>query len=106
MTRRPNCTFVGGEKLSSSAGGPDAICAEIDRTIASHAPGVRYSVEIRALSPSRLMAALVVDGRTLPVQNFAVMDRNLNESAIRHFAQSLATAVAAGARSSQNPSAK
>lgn len=37
---------------------------------------------------------LVVNGRTLPDQNFAVMDRELNQDSIRRFAGALATEVA------------
>jgi hypothetical protein len=36
----------------------------------------------------------VVNGRTLPEQKFAVMDRDLNPASIQRFAQSLATEVA------------
>ena len=41
---------------------------------------------------------LVVNGRTLPEQNFAVMDRELNPGAIRRFAESLAGEVAKAAK--------
>jgi len=47
---------------------------------------------------ARLSAALVVNGRTLPEQNFAVMDSGLDAGAIRRFAQSLAQAVAKAAK--------
>jgi len=47
---------------------------------------------------ARLSATLIVDGRTLPVQNFAVMDRGLDAASIRRFAQSLAEAVAKAAK--------
>lgn len=88
------CRVVDGEKLPHAIAG-DAICREVQEAIAAHAPGARYSVEIKVVSPSRLAATLIVDGRTLPVQNFAVMDRNLGEGAIKNFAQSLAAAVKA-----------
>lgn len=77
---------------------PDVICAEIERAIASEAPAVHYSAEITVLSPSRLTAKLVVEGRVLPLQNFAVMDQNLSESTIKRFASSVAAIVAKAAK--------
>jgi hypothetical protein len=41
---------------------------------------------------------LVVNGRTLPEQKFAVMDRELNSTSIERFADSLADQVAEAAR--------
>ena len=84
------CELVGGEKLAIASGGGGAICAEVERAIAVEAPGVSYSAKIKLLSPSRLAATLVANGRTLPVQNFAVMDGNLSEGSIKHFARALA----------------
>jgi len=72
----------------------DSICAEIKAAIASQAPTAGYHVEITVFSPSRLTAELVVNGKALPVQNFAVMDRNLSEGTIKRFAHSLAAIVA------------
>jgi len=50
------------------------------------------------MSSSRLLAVLVVNGRTLPDQNFAVMDRELSPDSIRRFAQALAIEVAKAAK--------
>ena len=87
------CRVAHGGKLAASVGA-DAICAEVERAISAEAPTVRYDAEITVLSPSRLAARLVVEGRLLPVQNFAVMDANLHEDSIRRFARSLAGVVA------------
>jgi hypothetical protein len=91
------CRVIQAEKLQTSISS-DMICAKVDRAIALRAPGVRYDLQIKVLSASRLAATLVVQGKTLPVQNFAVMDRDLSEGSIEHFANSLATVVAAAAK--------
>lgn len=91
-TRR--CTVVAGDKLPAASGGPDAVCSEVERAIAVLAPGVSYSAEIVVLSPSRLSATLIVNGRKLPEQKFAIMDRELSRSSIERFARSLAAEVA------------
>ena len=74
------------------------LCSEIERAISSAAPGVPYRVQIKVLSPSRLTASLVVNGRTLPEQHFAIMDRELNRGAIERFAHLLALEVAKAAK--------
>ena len=92
------CRVVAGEKILASPGGADALCNEIQRAVAAAAPRARYSAEVKALSPSRLAATLVVNGKALPEQNFAVMDRNLSTASIREFADSLAQEVATAAK--------
>lgn len=98
MSNPVHCHVLAGEKLRAASGGSAAICAAVEKAIASTAPDVRYSVEVNVLSPSRLAATLVVNGRTLPEQKFAVMDRDLNPASIERFAQSLATEVAKAAK--------
>lgn len=95
MTPQGHCTVVGSEKLPVSSG---LICNEIDRAIALRTPNVRYSVEIRVISDARLTARLIVEGRSLPLQNFAVMDGKLNEGTTKRFATSLAAVVAEAAK--------
>jgi hypothetical protein len=92
--RSSSCRIVAGEKFLSGSVSRDFVCVEIERAIAANAPEARYSAAVRALSRSRLSATLIVNGRTLPEQNFAIMDRELNPDAIRRFAQSLAAVVA------------
>ena len=87
------CRVIGGEKLPSAVG-KDAVCAEIASAMAKLAPAARYSVEVKVLSSSRLSAALVVNGQTLPDQNIAVSDSELGPGPIRRFAESLAAAAA------------
>src|SRR5438270_3513020 len=93
------CELVGGEKLAIASGRGGAICAEVERAIAVVAPGVSYSAKIKLLSRSRLAATLVVNGRTLPGQNFALMDGNLSEGSIKHFARALAVAIKEASKS-------
>jgi len=88
------CQIVGGEKLPPDVGGSAALCAEIERAIAELAPRAHYSTEVKVHSKSRLSATLVVNGRTLPEQKFAIMDSDLNAGAIQRFARSLAAEVA------------
>jgi hypothetical protein len=92
------CHVIGGEKLPAASGGSRALCAEVERAIARLAPTVQYRAEIKVLSPSRLAAGLVVNGRDLPEQKFAIMDSDLNPGAIQRFAHSLATEIAKAAK--------
>jgi hypothetical protein len=86
------CRVIGGEKLPKDAGAT-AICAAIERAMASRAPTVRYRAEVRVLSNAALSATLVANGKTLPEQQFAVSDRNLNPGSIERFAKALADEV-------------
>lgn len=88
------CSVIGSEKLPSEAGGSDTLCAAIRAAVLKDAPKARTVVEVRVLTPSMLAAMLVVDGKALPEQKFAVMDRNLNPRSIERFAQSIASKVA------------
>jgi len=90
----PNCRVVGGEKLPPGSGGSGALCAAIERAISARAPGTVFSVEVRVLPRSMLAAAVIVDGRTLPEQKFASMDRSLDVHSFERFAHSLAEQVA------------
>jgi hypothetical protein len=94
----PRCRVVGGDKLPAASGGAAALCAAIEQAVAARAPGVTVSVEVRALSASRLAAALVVNGRALPEQNFASMDRDLDAGSFERFAAALADQVAKAQR--------
>ena len=87
------CRVVAGEKYLGASGGA-TLCREIEREIAVEAPSARYTVEIKALSPTRLGAVLVVNGRALPEHKFAVMDADLDLDSMKRFARSLAADVA------------
>ena len=87
------CSVVASEKLAAGSGGANGICAEVERAMAAALPGVRYTAEVRVISPSRLTATMVVKGHKLPEQHFATMDRNLTPSAVRRFARALAEAA-------------
>ena len=91
------CQIIGGNKLPASVG-PNAICVEVARAMTRLAPAARYNISVQVLSSTRLSAALVVNGRALPAQNFAVMDRELNPGSIRRFAESLAGEAAKAAK--------
>ena len=88
-----HCRVVAGEKYLGASGGA-TLCREIERAIAAGAPGATYTAEVKALSPSRLAAALVVNGRALPEHKFAVMDADLGIESMKRFARSLAADVA------------
>jgi hypothetical protein len=87
------CSVVAGEKLAPGSGGANGICAEVERAMAAALPGVRYTAEVKVISPSRLTATMVVKGHKLPEQHFATMDRNLTPGAVRRFARALAEAA-------------
>lgn len=93
-----HCRVLGAEKLPAAAGGAQAICTAIERAVAAQAPGTRFSAEVKVVTPSMLAATLVVNGRALPEQKFAVMDRALGETSIRRFANALAAVVAKAAK--------
>ena len=93
-----HCYIAGGEKLPTSSGGSAAVCAEIERAVAAAAGTAHFRIDVKVLSKSRLAAGLVVNGRTLPEQNFAIMDSDLNAGAIQRFAASLARIVAEEAK--------
>ena len=57
--------------------------------MAEAVPGTPFSVEVTAISPSRLAAEMTVNGKSLPQQNFAVMDNRIDRNSIRRFAHSL-----------------
>ena len=102
MSSHPNgqCNIVGSEKLPHSVSGHE-ICAEVRRAVAAAAPRSNYSAEIEVLSKSRLAAKLLVNGHSLPVQNFAIMDSDLNEGAIQRFSAALASAIAEASRTAK-----
>src|SRR5438067_6924433 len=50
------CRVIGAEKLPGQAGGANAICAAVERAVATKTPSLRYSAEIRVLSRSALAA--------------------------------------------------
>ncbi len=83
------------EKLPPEAGGADTLCEAIRQAAAAEAPGVAYSIDIEVLSPSMLSARVTLaDGRALPEQRHAVMDRTLTRSSIQRFATALAAELA------------
>ncbi len=91
------CHVIGGNKLPTSAGTADSICAAIVSAAAAHAPLARFSVEVRVLGRSALAATLTTaDGKTLPEQRFASSDRPLNPDSIEFFAKSLVETARAG----------
>jgi hypothetical protein len=98
MSTPARCHVVADEKLAAGSGGAGAICNAVEKAIAAAAPNAHYSAQVTVLSPSRLSASLIVDGRTLPEQKFAVMDRGLNPASIQRFAQALAAEVAKAAK--------
>lgn len=93
-----HCRVVGVAKLPASAGGAQALCAAIEESVAEHAPDVRFTAEVKVVKPSMLTATLVVNGRALPEQKFAIMDRELSAASIKRFADSIAREVAKAAK--------
>ena len=90
------CRIAPGSKLPADLNG--ALCKEVERAVAEAIPGTPFSVEVTAMSSSRLAAEMTVNGRALPKQNFAVMDNQIDRSSIRRFAQSLSEIAKASNR--------
>jgi hypothetical protein len=86
----PHCRVTNGDKLPAGSGGPDALCAAIERAVSIRLPGVDFSAEVTVLSSSMLAATLTANGRQLPEQKFASMDRDLDRGSFERFAQALA----------------
>ena len=92
------CRITEGEKYLRAPVGSGMICAEIERAIAAQVPQARVRADLKVVSPSRLAATLVVNGRALPEHKFSVMDRDLSPEAVQRFARSLANAAADAAK--------
>lgn len=89
------CKVFGGEKLPAASGGADALCKAIADAAAEQAPGIGYSVEVTVLPLSRLSASVTMaDGKKLPEQNFARMDKPLSAGAFKRFASAIAGELA------------
>ena len=93
-----SCRVVSGEKMLARVGGAEALCTEVARAIAAAAPKARYFAEVTVMPRSQLSAALVVNGRVVPAQKFAMMDSELDQGAIKRFAEGIARAVADAAK--------
>ena len=92
-----HCRVVNGGKLPAASGGPTALCAAIERAVANRAAGVEFSARVRVLSPSRLTASVAANGRALPEQSFASMDRDIDGRSFERFADAIAAQVAQSA---------
>lgn len=92
------CRVIDGGKLPADTGGPEAVCAAIQRAAAAEAPGKKFSVEVRVLGSSSLAATLTTaDGTILPEQKFAISDRSLTKGSLERFAKALVGEVARAA---------
>ena len=92
------CVVVDAGKLPAEAGDAKSLCAAIEAAAERQAPGARYSVEVRVLSPASIAANVrLSDGKMLPEQRIAVSDGQLKRRSIDRFAEALA-AVIAGAK--------
>ena len=96
--RSEHCQVVDGGKLPAASGGAAALCAAIERAVATHAPGTEFSARVRVLSRSRLTASVAAKGRLLPEQSFASMDRDLDNRSFERFAAAIAAQVAQSVR--------
>jgi hypothetical protein len=92
------CQVLDGDKLPAQSGGPRALCEAIERAVSQKVPRAAFSVEVRVLSPTRLAATLTVEGRKLPEQNFASMDRQLDGGSFGRFAAAIADQAAKARR--------
>lgn len=94
----PHCHVVNGGKLPAESGGATALCSAIEQAIAARSLGTSFSAEVRVLSSSRLAATVTANGKVLPEQSFASMDRDLNAGSFERFAAALAEQVAKATR--------
>ena len=90
------CHVTPGSKLSAELNA--ALCAEVKQAVSAAVPGTAFDAKVTVVSKSRLKADLSVNGTTLPQQNFAVMDNQIDLNSIRCFAQSLGEIAKASKR--------
>lgn len=89
------CHVVGGDRLPPETGGAGALCRAIEKAVSARAPELRYTAAVRVLSASSLAATIkFADGRALPEQRMATMDRALSKASIERFAQAIAAEMA------------
>lgn len=89
-----HCNVIDGDKLPAASGGPNALCAAIERAISARSLGVAVTAEVKVLSSHRLSASLSRGGEQLPVQQFASMDRELGRNSFERFAAAIADQLA------------
>ena len=94
----PRCRVVDAGKLPKGSGGAAALCSAVERGIAARAAGAEFNAEIRVLSASRLAAVVTANGRVLPEQNFATMDKDLDAHSFERFAAALGEQIAKAGR--------
>ena len=94
---RKSCFVENGELLPAESGGSDALCKAIAEATAEASPGMEYSVKITVLHQSRMSASITTrDGRRLPEQSFASMDRPLSSTSFVRFASAIAKELVRG----------
>ena len=96
--RPANCRVIDSDKLPATSGGPLALCAAIERAVAAQSPGIDFTAEVWVLSSARLSASLTREGKRLPDQQFASMDRELRDDSFERFAAAIADQIAAERR--------
>lgn len=94
---RGACVILGAAELPRAISG-DSICSAIERAVVARDPSLRYTADVRVAKASMLSAALTVNGRKLPDQKFAVMDKQLDQSAVERFAEAVAEALERAAK--------
>ena len=93
-----HCRVIDSDKLPATSGGPLALCAAIERAVAAQSPGNAFKAEVRVLSSARLSASMTREGKRLPDQQFASMDRELRDDSFERFAAAIADQIAAERR--------
>ena len=90
-----SCHVSGAEKALARAGGSTALCELIESAAKAKAPGVSFSVEVRAVTTYLLAAKIrFPDGRVLPELKMSVSDRYIDRGSIERFATSISEAAA------------
>ena len=88
------CQVLDGEKLPAQSGGAAALCAAIERAVASSASDVAFTVQVTVGSLSMLSADVTLsDGRKLPSLRMAEMDRPISKSTFDRFGAAVASHI-------------
>ena len=87
---RIDCTVLDAGKLTSVAGGADAVCEAIRQRATAEGMVASFRVEVRVLSRSLVSATVTTpDGRRLPELRLASADRPIDESSLNGLARSI-----------------
>ena len=93
------CEVSNADKLPAASGGGAALCAAIERAVASRGLGRTFLVRVVVGKRSKLTANITLaDGRILPSLHMAQMDRPIGRTTLEQFGGAVADQIASAMR--------